>query len=147
MSSGTLQKVLDSERGQPIPSTSRQLLENDSGNESQRNADALPASGPMVNIHDMDLDNTIKKEPIERPTPRMGTITLETISSADSDSEEDESQEQRPNGIANDHTESGSSNEDMSEVDEDAIPDLDVEVVEDRTVRDRDRVRPNLVVR
>merc|ERR1711884_364163 len=73
----------------------------------------------------------------------MGTITLETILSADSDSEEDESQEQRPNGIANDHTESGSSNEDMSEVDEDAIPDLDVEVVEDRTVRDRDRVRPN----
>ena len=143
VSSGSLHNVLDSERGQPIPSTSRQSLENDSGNESQRNADALPASGPMVNIHDMDLDNTIKKEPIERPAPRMGTITLETILSADSDSEEDERQEQRPTGIANDHTESGSSNEDMSEVDEDAIPDLDIEVVDDRTVRDRDRVRPN----
>ena len=64
-SSGTLDNVLDSVKGQEEPS--RKQLENDnSGNESQRNADAFQASArPMVNIHDMDLGNdTIKKEPI-----------------------------------------------------------------------------------
>ena len=64
-SSGTLDNVLDSVKGQEEPS--RKQLENDiSGNESQRNADAFQASAkPIDNIHDMDLGNdTIKKEPI-----------------------------------------------------------------------------------